>query len=49
MPAAKDDGEIRIPRFDGGCDLDGLADHRTGDQRNAQADRVAYFLEHALS
>ncbi len=48
MPTAEDDREIWIPLFNGGCDLNRLADHGTGDQGNAQADSVANFLKHAF-
>ncbi len=48
MPASKNDGEVWVPRLDGPRDLNGFANHRAGNQRNTQAERVLDFLENAL-
>jgi hypothetical protein len=48
MPAAEDDGKVRIPLLDGSGDLDGLADHGAGDEGDPETHGVADLLKDTL-
>ena len=48
MPAAQDDGELRIPILDGlGC-IHGVFDHGSGHHRDAKTQSVLDLIENAL-
>jgi len=48
MPSAEDDGELRIPFLDGARDGDGLPDHGTGYEGDAETQCIFYLIENAL-
>ena len=49
MPAAQDDGLIWVEPLGVPRDLHGLPDHRSGDQRDREAQRIFQFFEYALA
>src|SRR4051795_9424986 len=48
MPAAEYDREIRIPLLDRFSNLDCFTNHRSGDQRDSEAESVLNLFKNAL-
>src|SRR5262249_31358116 len=48
MPSAENYWLLRIELLGRACDLHGLLDHRTGDQRDSEAQRIIKFFDDAL-
>src|SRR5580704_2126309 len=48
VPSTQDDGEVRIPLFDGSRNFNRFPDHRSGHKRDTKAEGVTHFFEYAL-